>query len=197
MGKRYDWLVTTQNTPRFRERRTLFLTAMGIFVLNLILTGIFLSENIVWALAGAFIFAAFAVVQCFDNRREMWTWGYVIFWVAFSFVVFPILFLWHKAYWWFIGYGIELLAFILLAIGILKTRNQMNFIIDFLLSFFVIILPLIAIVLYAFGVDIPKIVFGIYASVVFIIAGILFITFTALEKFGFGKAGEYFNKLTG
>ena len=73
----------------------------------------------------------------------------------------------------------------------------MNFIIDFLLSFFVIILPLIAIVLYAFGVDIPKIVFGIYASVVFIIAGILFITFTALEKFGFGKAGEYFNKLTG
>ena len=65
------------------------------------------------------------------------------------------------------------------------------------MSFFVIILPLIAIILYSFGVDIPKIVLGIYVSVVFIAAGVLFITFTTLEKFGFGKAGEYFNKLTG
>ena len=74
---------------------------------------------------------------------------------------------------------------------------KINFCIDILLSFFVIILPLIAIILYAFGVDIPKTVIGIYSSVVFIVAGVLFITFTALEKFGFGKAGEYFNKLTG
>ena len=45
--------------------------------------------------------------------------------------------------------------------------------------------------------NIPKIVLGIYISVAFIAAGVLFITFTALEKFGFGKAGVYFNKLTG
>ena len=78
-----------------------------------------------------------------------------------------------------------------------QKRARINLCIDILLSFFVIILPLIAIIFYAFGVNIPKIVFGIYISVVFIAAGILFITFTALEKFGFGKAGEYFNKLTG
>ena len=78
-----------------------------------------------------------------------------------------------------------------------QKRARINFYIDALLSFFVIILPLIAIILYVFGVDIPKIVLGIYVSVVFIAAGVLFITFTALEKFGFGKAGEYFNKLTG
>ena len=58
-------------------------------------------------------------------------------------------------------------------------------------------MPLIAIILYALGIDIPKIALGIYASAVFIIAGIVFITFTVLEKFGFGKAGTYFNKLTG
>ena len=75
--------------------------------------------------------------------------------------------------------------------------SGINLCIDILLSFFVIFLPLIAIILYAFGVDIPKIALGIYGSVVFIAAGVLFITFTALEKFGFGKAGEYFNKLTG
>ena len=40
MGKRYDRYVTSQNTPRFKERRLLFLAAVGIFALNLILTGI-------------------------------------------------------------------------------------------------------------------------------------------------------------
>ena len=68
-----------------------------------------------------------------------------------------------------------------------QKQARINFCIDVLLSFFVIILPLIAIILYAFGVDIPKIVLGIYVSVVFIAVGVLFITFTALEKFGFGK----------
>ncbi|MBQ0083489.1 MAG: hypothetical protein KBS52_01825 [Clostridiales bacterium] len=79
----------------------------------------------------------------------------------------------------------------------MKKRERVNFYIDLSLSFFVIILPLIAIMLYAFGIDIPKIVFGIYLSAVFIIAGILFITFTVLEKFGFGKAGTYLNRFTG
>ena len=78
-----------------------------------------------------------------------------------------------------------------------QKRARINFYIDALLSFFVIILPLIAIILYAFGVDIPKIVLGIYVSVVFIAAGVLFVIFTALEKFGFVKEGEYFNKRTG
>jgi len=74
---------------------------------------------------------------------------------------------------------------------------RINFLVDLLLSIFVIFVPVIAIILYALGLDIPKIVFGIYVSAVFIIAGILFITFTFFEKFGFGKAGTYFNKLTG
>ena len=122
MGKRYDWQVTPQNSPRFRERRILFLAAMGIFVLNLILTGVFLSENIAWFLIGAVLLVLFATVQCFDSRREMWTWGYVIFWIVFSFVASAVLLLWHKAYLWFIGYGIELIAFIILATG--KSRKR-------------------------------------------------------------------------
>ncbi len=121
MGKRYDGKVTPQNTPHFKERRILFLTAMGIFILNLILTGIFLGENATVFFITAFVFASFAVAQCFDNRREMWTWGDVIFWIVFTFVVSLILFVWHKAYWWFVGYGVELLVFALLAVRVLKT----------------------------------------------------------------------------
>ena len=78
-----------------------------------------------------------------------------------------------------------------------QKRARINFYIDLFLSLFVIIVPLIAIILYAFGVNIPKIVLGIYISVAFIAAGFLFIAFTVLEKLGFEKAGEYFNKLTG
>ncbi len=79
---------------------------------------------------------------------------------------------------------------------IIKEKRR-RFLIDLLLSTLVIIVPIIALFLYAFGVDIPIIVFGIYASAAFIVAGILFITFTALEKFGFGKAGVGFNRFTG
>lgn len=122
MGKRYDWRVTPQNTPRFKERRLLFLVVSGILVLNLILTGVFLAEDMIWFLVCAFLFAGFAVVQCFDSRREMWTWGYVIFWIVFSFVASAVLLLWHKAYLWFIGYGIELIAFIILATSKLRKR---------------------------------------------------------------------------
>ncbi len=72
-----------------------------------------------------------------------------------------------------------------------------RFLLDFALSFFVIIAPVIALILYAFGVDIPKIAMGIYSSVAFVAAGTLFIVFTALEKLGFGKAGLYFSRFGG
>ena len=78
---------------------------------------------------------------------------------------------------------------------IIKKKRRF-FLIELLLSTFVIIVPIIALILYAFG-EIPKIVLGISTSVAFLVAGILFITFTALEKFGFGKAGVGFNRFTG
>ncbi len=123
MGKRYDWQVTPQNTPRFKERRLLFLVAMGIFMLNLILTGAFLSANIWEHVFGALWVVFFAAVQCFDDRRTMWTWGYVIYWLIFSFVASAALFLWYRAYWWFVLYGIELTAFIIVTILTLKKRT--------------------------------------------------------------------------
>ena len=66
-------------------------------------------------------------------------------------------------------------------------QARINFCIDVSLSFFVMILPLIAIILYAVGVNIPKIVLGIYASVVFIAAGgclllLLYLKNSVLEK---------------
>ena len=36
MGKKYDWTVTPQNTPRLKERRLLFLLAMGLLAVDLL-----------------------------------------------------------------------------------------------------------------------------------------------------------------
>ena len=52
----------------------------------------------------------------------MQTWGYVIFWIVFSFVGSAAVFLWHKAYWWFIEYGVELLIFTLTAVLMFKKK---------------------------------------------------------------------------
>lgn len=123
MGKRYDWQVTPQNTPHYKERRLLFLAAMVCFMCNLIFVGIFLASDMLWYLIGAAVAALFAAVQCFDMRREMWTWGYVIFWIVFSFVASAVLILWFKAFWWLIGYGIELIAFTVFAVRSLKKRD--------------------------------------------------------------------------
>ena len=73
-----------------------------------------------------------------------------------------------------------------------QKQARLQFWIRFLLSFFVVIVPAIALIFGVFGVAIPGIILGIYASAAFIIAGILIITFTTLGKFGFGEAGEYF-----
>ena len=114
MENRYDQNVTPQNTPRFRKRRMLFVTAMGMFVLNLILSGIFISPNTLWFIIVALVFLAFTIVQYLDKRSEMWTWGYILSWIVFSFIASAVIFLSYKAFWWLIAYAIELSFFVLL-----------------------------------------------------------------------------------
>lgn len=120
MENRYEQDINPQNTPRFRKRRTLFQTAMGIFVLNLILSGIFISSNTLWFIIVAMVFLGFTVVQSLDKRSDMWTWGYILSWIVFSFIASAVIFLSYKAYWWLIAYGIELALFILLYKKIFK-----------------------------------------------------------------------------
>lgn len=119
MRKKYDQDVTPQNTPYFKQRRILFQTAMGFFVLNLILTSIFAKSSVL-LLIMALLFSAFTVVQCFEKRSEMWTWGYILSWIAFSFISSAVIFLTCKTYWLFIAYAIEIALFVLLYKKIFK-----------------------------------------------------------------------------
>ena len=114
MEKRYDENTTPQNKRHFRKRRLLFATAMGMFILNLVLAGIFISVSTFWFIAVALVFLVFTVFQCFDTRREMWTWGYILSWIIFSFIASAVIFISYKAFWWLIAFAIELALFALL-----------------------------------------------------------------------------------
>ncbi len=121
MGKRYDVNVTPQNTPHFGERKALFLLAMVMLVLNLILIGGFLGSNKALYFAVASILAVWALTHYFlERRREMWAWGYTLLCIILSLIAPVPLILWHKAYLWFIGYGVELGVFAAVAAGLLK-----------------------------------------------------------------------------
>jgi len=89
-------------------------------VLNLILSGIFISPNTLWFIIVALVFSAFTVVQFLDKRSEMWTWGYILSWIVFSFIASAVIFLSYKAFWWLIAYAIELTLFVLLYKKIFK-----------------------------------------------------------------------------
>ena len=71
-----------------------------------------------------------------------------------------------------------------------KKQKRINFWVDFSMVFFALIVPLIALLLYGFGVGIPAIAIGIYGAAAFIVFGVLLIVFSVREKFGHGKAGR-------
>lgn len=70
MGKRYDWQVTPQNTRRFKQRRILFLLAMGILVLNLLCAAFLLAENKAYELFFAIEFGFFPLSIAFQKEDE-------------------------------------------------------------------------------------------------------------------------------
>lgn len=122
MGKRYDDHVTPQNTPRFKERRIVLMTAFGLLIFNLLVTGIFFSSNPLAYILWALFVAVIAIIQYFDRRREMWSYGYVFTLVSMLFIVSAFLPLSCDTLWLFTGYGIELIGYIFLAVHKLKRR---------------------------------------------------------------------------
>ncbi len=121
MGKRYDVNVTQQNTPHFGERKALFLLAMVMLVLNLILIGGFLGSNKALYFSAAALLAVWTLIQYFlERRRGLWEWNYILLCIIPAFIAPVPLIIWHKAYLWFIGYGVELGVFAAVAAGLLK-----------------------------------------------------------------------------
>lgn len=110
MGKDYDRYVTPQNTPRFSERKILFLMAMGVLVLNVLLIALICPECWKGAAICAGWACAFAAIQCMDKRKEHWTWGYIIAWCVINALITAGFVLVAGLYWFFALLAVEVAA---------------------------------------------------------------------------------------
>ena len=122
MGKDYDDNVTPQNTPRFQERRILFLTASGLLAVNFLMFALLSLPMRKGALILAALTGCFAAVQFTDKRKSLWSWGYLIVWFVIDTLV-TAAFTWVAGiYWFWAVLAAELIAAGLLAYLLLKRK---------------------------------------------------------------------------
>lgn len=76
-------------------------------------------------------------------------------------------------------------------------RNPRMRLLDRILFFFTLPVPLIGLVMYLIGINIPVLWLSGYAAVVLTAAGLLFLIFTACGTGGFGKVGYFFSHTRG
>lgn len=115
MGKRYDWEVTPQNTPRFKEKRVLVLLANGLFILNLLIIAVCHPDDWKDSLICAALASVYAFIAVFDKRKAEWSLGSVITVCALCFLGSAAWIYKIGHYWYYIGYGVEVLLFTLAA----------------------------------------------------------------------------------
>lgn len=124
MGKDYDVYVTPQNTPRFRERRMLFVAAMGMLTANLVVFACLVPEIRRGMIVCAVLITAFSVVQYFENRKAMWTWWYLLT-DCVLFVLLKVgLLLRLDAYWYLAVLAAEILLWIVLTAVLLRPKHR-------------------------------------------------------------------------
>lgn len=123
MGKQYDWEVTPQNTPRFKEKRALVLLANGLFILNLVIIAVCYPDNRKDSLICAAFALVYAFIAVFDKRKVEWSLGSVITVCALCFLGSAAWIYKIGHYWYYIGYGVEVLIFTLAAVLLLKKKS--------------------------------------------------------------------------
>lgn len=123
MGKRYDWEVTPQNTPRFKEKRALVLLANGLFILNMLIIAICHPNDRRDSLICAAFAFAYAVLAVFEKRKAEWGLGSVITACALCFLGSAAWIYKTGCYWYYIGYGVEVLIFIIAAVLMFRRRS--------------------------------------------------------------------------
>lgn len=124
MGKRYDWEVTPQNTPRFKEKQALVLLANGLFILNMLIIAICHPDDRRDSLICAAFAFEYAVLAVFEKRKAEWGLGSVITACALCFLGSAAWIYKTGCYWYYIGYGIEMLIFILAAVLMFRRRSS-------------------------------------------------------------------------
>ncbi len=122
MGKRYDWQVTPQNTPRLKEKRILVLVANGLFILTLLIIAVCHPDERIDSLICAALVFVYMLLAVFENRKAEWKLSSVITVCSLCFLGSAAWIYKTGHYWYYIGFGVEVLSFVLTAIVLFKRR---------------------------------------------------------------------------
>ena len=127
MGKKYDWTATPRNTPRLKERRLLFLLAMGLLEVNLLVIAILHPDMQKKALICAGFVGVFSCLQYFENRKANWGWDYVVTLCVLAFLCAAGFIFGTGEYWYYIIWACEAVTVGLAAYFLLrKPRGKMK-----------------------------------------------------------------------
>lgn len=124
MGKNYDVYVTPQNMPRFRERKILFLTAMGLLTVNLLVFACLFPEIRREMIVIVVLSAVLTAVQYFEKRKAMWTWWYILTGCVLFALLTVGLILRLGAYWYLAVLAAEMLVCAGLAFVLLRPKYK-------------------------------------------------------------------------
>lgn len=124
MGKDYDLLVTPQNTPHFREKRVIFLVAMGLAAINFIVFSVLFPELRHMMLIAVAWIVGFAPIQYFDRRKAVWTWWYCGTHVIGIFLLTALLILYLNIYWYYAILTAEVMGCIVVACVLLRRNHR-------------------------------------------------------------------------
>ena len=78
MGKNYDCNITPQNTRRFKQKKCVYFTVAGVFAITSLLITFLCPEDRNLGLAGITWAVLQSVMQMLEQRRQHWSWGYII-----------------------------------------------------------------------------------------------------------------------
>lgn len=79
--KKYNF---QQHIPDYNKKRLLHLLSSGTLIVNLFVFAILLPDVRAWTLGLAAVFAAYAIVFLFDNRKDEWAWWCIVFGIIVS-----------------------------------------------------------------------------------------------------------------
>ncbi len=107
MKKKYDYYVSPQNTPQFKEKRLLHIISNACLVINLIVFAILFPDIRLWTIGLAFVFTAYLFLQLFDRRKDQWAWWVIIFGIVLSIAIPVCYILLFDLYLYFAVIGVQ------------------------------------------------------------------------------------------
>ena len=126
MGKDYDYYITPQNTRRIKQKKVLYLSVAGVFVITSLLITFLSPEDRALGVAGMAWAVLQAVLQMLERRKEHWTWGYILVWCFLLLGGSVALILACGLYWCLALWVIEITVCVVLAVCDHKKQGKIK-----------------------------------------------------------------------